>query len=154
VNAAGHLQARTRVVNRHAAFSRLLVTTFHFWSKIEVMAGSPKKKTAKKATKKAAKGDKPKRPLSGYMKFVKGKWHIHLAVWRRSFFQSGISPFEAERSRTVHLNIYCEPTESAHAFERIPIAKYVWAHLLVGLVLLGPCICVVCESLGQDFCKR
>lgn len=39
------------------------------------MAGSPKKKTAKKAKK--AAGDKPKRPLSGYMKFVKGEWHIH-----------------------------------------------------------------------------
>ena len=37
------------------------------------MAGSPKKAPKKKATKKAAKGDKPKRPLSGYMKFVKGE---------------------------------------------------------------------------------
>jgi len=43
------------------------------------MAGSPKKKSTKKAapkakaSKKAAKADKPKKPLSGYMKFVKGK---------------------------------------------------------------------------------
>ena len=45
------------------------------------MAGSPKKAPKKKAAKKAAKGDKPKRPLSGYMKFVKGEWHIiHLVV--------------------------------------------------------------------------
>ena len=39
------------------------------------MAGSPKK--TKKAAK--AKGDKPKRPLSGYMKFVKGACYIFFA---------------------------------------------------------------------------
>ena len=37
------------------------------------MAGSPKKATKKKATKAKAKADKPKKPLSGYMKFVKGE---------------------------------------------------------------------------------
>ena len=38
------------------------------------MAGSPKKATKKKATKAKAKADKPKKPLSGYMKFVKGEY--------------------------------------------------------------------------------
>ena len=45
------------------------------------MAGSPKKATKKKApkakatkAKAKAKADKPKKPLSGYMKFVKGAY--------------------------------------------------------------------------------
>eukprot|EP00563_Minutocellus_polymorphus_P004729 CAMPEP_0181037506 /NCGR_PEP_ID=MMETSP1070-20121207/9439_1 /TAXON_ID=265543 /ORGANISM="Minutocellus polymorphus, Strain NH13" /LENGTH=75 /DNA_ID=CAMNT_0023115229 /DNA_START=129 /DNA_END=356 /DNA_ORIENTATION=+ len=35
------------------------------------MAGSPKKKTATKKKAAKAKSDKPKKPLTGYMKFVK-----------------------------------------------------------------------------------
>ena len=65
----------------------------------------------------------------------------HNIVWRISFFTKWHKSFGAERSRTVHLNIYCEPAGSAQAFERIPIVNMVWAHLLVGVVLFGPYLC-------------